>query len=87
MSFPDGEQLGAKILTSCIHYASYMASNPAATENQLKLANIWRDGPGMTSTYLTVLGQLSGLNDASAYSAVDAWVNAREAEVIKLFVS
>lgn len=86
MAWPDSEQLGTKLNTSCVHFASYMASNPAATENQLKLANVWKDGLSTTSFYLTTLAHLNGFDDSTAYATVDAWLNAREGEVIKLFL-
>lgn len=87
MAFPDGERLDAKITCSCVHYASYMASNPNATPEQLKLASVWKDGPASTSAYPTTLAHLQGFDDTTVYATVDAWVNAREGEVIKLFLS
>lgn len=87
MAWPDGEQLGAKINASCVHYAGYMASNPSATPDQLKLAKVWKDGPSITSQYLTTLAHLQGYDDSTAYATIDAWVNAREGEVISLFLT
>lgn len=88
MAYPDTEPFGTKLITSMVHYASYWGAPSASpTEGQLKLALDFSKGGPTTNYYLTVLGHLEGFTDATSYAVIDAWLNARESELIKLFFS
>lgn len=86
MAFPDSEPLGTKLTTAMVHYASYWGSPSAhPTDGQMKLALDFSKGGPTTNYYLTTLAHLEQFTDATPYATVDSWLNAREAELIKLF--
>lgn len=86
MAWPDDEQLGTKLAAAGIAYASYWGAPSATpTAGQLALARQYVNHLGVANQYLTILAQINGLSDASTYTAVKTWLDAREPEVIKLF--
>jgi hypothetical protein len=86
MAFPDNEQLGTKLGAAMNAYCSYFA-DPGASPSaaQWALVKAYRDGRGDINRFLTIEAQLEGLTDASTYASVKAWLDAKEATVIKLF--
>lgn len=86
MAFPDNEQLGTKLNASMNAYCSYFA-DPGASPSaaQWALVKAYRDGRADINRFLTIEAQLEGLTDASTYTAVKGWLDAKEATLIKLF--
>lgn len=86
MAFPDNEQLGTKLNAAGIAYAAYWADpGTTPTAAQFALAKEYTNGMPTVGRFITVFAQLSGLSDATPYSGVKTWLDAREAMLIKLF--
>lgn len=87
MAYPDGEQLGTKLTAAMNAYAQYWAApSVTPTPEQLWLARDFSIGGSQAvNRYVTIAALLNGFTDATAYSVVKPWLDAREGELIKLF--
>ena len=86
MAYPDNDNFDGKLRAAMNAYAQYQG-NPAVTPSaaQLALAKDFISSSPITYQYLWIAGHLAGLTDASTYADMKAWLDAREAELIKLF--
>ncbi|HQP89036.1 MAG TPA: hypothetical protein PLL76_22500 [Thermoanaerobaculia bacterium] len=85
-AWPDEAPLPVKLYAAQTAYCAYFADPSATpTPSQWALVKAYRDARGDISRFLNTQAQLEGLSDASTYAATKAWLDAKEATVIKLF--